>query len=273
MTTSANNLSQRFPGKRAFITGAASGLGLACAEILAREGWQLILTDVDTARLDLVANSFSRDGARVMAAACDVRDAAAVTALVDSAVASCGAIDVAIHCAGVALAGPFHASTAEEWQWTFDINLHGVANCCRAVIRHMAQGRGGLVINIASVASFCTGANMAAYNASKAAVVALSESLMQEYADYGVQVAVAMPGFFRTRLLESARGHDKTLKAAARLIEESGLEAGEVAEEMLSAAARGRTHFVYPARYVRLWRLKRLMPQYFQKLLPRLLRR
>jgi hypothetical protein len=82
-----------------------------------------------------------------------------------------------------------------------------------------------------------------------------------------------MPGFFRTRLLESARGHDKTLKAAARLIEESGLEAGVVAEEMLSAVARGRTHFVYPARYVRLWRLKRLMPQYFQKLLPRLLQR
>jgi NAD(P)-dependent dehydrogenase (short-subunit alcohol dehydrogenase family) len=258
MTSSASNLSQRFPAKRVFITGAASGLGLACAEILAREGWQLILTDVDAARLDLVVNSFSRDGARVIAAVCDVRNAEAVDALVDSAVASCGGIDLAIHCAGVALAGPFHASTAEEWQWTFDINVHGVANCCRAVVRHMARGKGGLIINIASVASFCTGANMAAYNASKAAVVALSESL---------------PGFFRTRLLESARGHDKTLKAAARLIEESGLEAGVVAEEMLSAVARGRTHFVYPARYVRLWRLKRLMPQYFQKLLPRLLQR
>ena len=180
MTSSASNLSQRFPGKRVFITGAASGLGLACAEILAREGWQLILTDVDATRLDLVASSFARDGARVVAAACDVRDAAAIDALVDSAVASVGGIDLAIHCAGVALAGPFHASTAEEWQWIFDINFHGVANCCRAVIRHMGRGRGGMIINIASVAGFCTGAQMSAYNASKAAVIAFSESLMQE---------------------------------------------------------------------------------------------
>jgi len=271
MTSSANNLAQRFPGKRAFITGAASGLGLACAEILAREGWQLILTDVDAPRLDLVASSFRRDGARVLAAACDVRDAAAVDALVNSAIAECGGIDLAIHCAGVALAGPFHASTAEEWQWIFDINVHGVANCSRAVMRDMARGKGGLIINIASVASFCTGPNMSAYNASKAAVVALSESLMQEYAAYGVQVTVSMPGFFRTRLIESARGPEKTLQAAARFIEESGLEASEVAEEMLTAAARRRTHFVYPARYVLLWRLKRLLPQYFQKLLPRLI--
>jgi len=273
VTSSANNLSQRLPGRRAFITGAASGLGLACAEILAREGWQLVLTDVDATRLDLVATSFARDGARVAAVACDVRDAAALESLVDSAVASIGGIDLAIHCAGVAHAGPFHASTAEEWQWVFDINLHGVANACRAVIRHMARGKGGVIINIASIAGITTGANMAAYNASKAAVIALSESLMQEYAQYGVQVVVAMPGFFKTRLIETARGQERMLQAAAKLIENSGLAAEEVAEQLLSAAGRGRTHFVYPPKYRLYWRLKRLMPQYFQKLLPRLLQR
>ena len=273
MTSAANNLSQRLSGRRVFITGAASGLGLACAEILAREGWQLILTDVDAGRLDLVASSFVRDGARVAAVACDVRDAAAMESLVDSAVATVGGIDLAIHCAGVAHAGPFHASTAEEWQWVFDINLHGVANACRPVIRHMARGSGGVIINIASIAGVTTGANMAAYNASKAAVIALSESLMQEYARYQVQVTVAMPGFFRTRLIESARGQEKMLQTAAKLIENSGLDAGEVAEQMLSAAGRGCTHFVYPPQYRRYWRLKRLMPQYFQKLLPWLLQR
>ena len=88
MTSAASNLSQRFPQKRAFITGAASGLGLACAEILAREGWQLFLTDVDGPRLDLVAAGLARDGARVAAAPCDVRDADAVRAIVDAAVAA-----------------------------------------------------------------------------------------------------------------------------------------------------------------------------------------
>ncbi|MFO1425841.1 MAG: SDR family NAD(P)-dependent oxidoreductase [Steroidobacteraceae bacterium] len=273
MTTAAHNLSQRFPGRRAFITGAASGLGLACAETLAREGWRLVLTDVDAPRLDLVAQSLARDGAQVIAAACDVRDAAALRALVDEAAHALGGIDVAIHAAGVASVGVFHSSTPEDWQWQFDINVHGVANACRAVLQHMARGKGGLIINIGSAASFCTGAKMSAYNAAKAAVVALSESLMQEYAAHGVQVVAAMPGFFRTRLMESARGPSRMIEQARGIMEASNVEADEVAEAMLLAAARGRTHFVYPGRYVTLWRLKRLMPQYFQKLLPKLLKR
>jgi NAD(P)-dependent dehydrogenase (short-subunit alcohol dehydrogenase family) len=273
MTLAAHNLSQRFPGRRAFITGAASGLGLACAETLAREGWRLALTDVDAPRLDLVAQSLARDGAPVLAAPCDVRDGTALGTLVDRAAEALGGLDASIHCAGVAAAGPFHASTEDEWRWVFDINVHGVANASRAAIRHMARGRGGLIVNVASAAGFCTGTHMAAYNASKAAVIALSESLMQEYADYGVQVVAAMPGFFRTRLIEGARGNPKTLESARRLVEDSGIEAAQVAEAMLWAASRGRTHFVYPGRYATLWRLKRLMPQRFQRLLPRLLGR
>jgi NAD(P)-dependent dehydrogenase (short-subunit alcohol dehydrogenase family) len=273
MTIAAHNLSQRFPARRALITGAASGLGLACAEILAREGWRLVLTDVDAPRLDLVAQSLARDGAPAVAVACDVRDEAAIRALVDEAVAALGGLDVAIHSAGVATAGAFHTSTAEDWRWVFDINVHGLANCCRAVLPHMSRGAGGLIINVASAASFCTNAKMGSYNAAKAAVVALSETLMQEYAAYGVQTLVAMPGFFRTRLLESARGPERTLEGARRIMQESNIEAAEVAEAMLTAAARARTHFVYPSRYASLWRLKRLMPQRFQTLLPRLLSR
>jgi short-subunit dehydrogenase len=137
----------------------------------------------------------------------------------------------------------------------------------------MARGQGGLIINLASAAGFATGSHMAAYNSAKAAVIAFSESLMQEYAAYGVQVVAAMPGFFRTRLLESARGADKSLESARRVMEGSGIEADEVAEALLSAAARGRRHFVYPARYAMLWRLKRLMPSRFQSLFPKLSRR
>jgi NAD(P)-dependent dehydrogenase (short-subunit alcohol dehydrogenase family) len=273
MTIAGHNLSQRFPRRRAFITGAASGLGLACAEILAREGWNLLLTDVDAPRLDLVAQSLARDGAPVFAAPCDVRDARALATLVQQGVAVTGGIDIAIHCAGVAVAGAFHSSSEEDWRWVFDINLHGVVNSCRAVLPYMARGQGGLIINLASAAGFATGSHMAAYNSAKAAVIAFSESLMQEYAAYGVQVVAAMPGFFRTRLLESARGADKSLESARRVMEGSGIEAEEVAEALLSAAARGRRHFVYPARYAMLWRLKRLMPSRFQSLFPKLSRR
>ena len=273
MTSSAHNLTQRFPKRRAFITGAASGLGLACAESLAREGWQLFLTDVDAGRLDLVTQSFRRDGAQVMSSPCDVRDAAAVQAVVDAAVEVAGGIDVAIHCAGVSVAGRFHETSPEDWDWCFDINVSGVANSCRAVIRHMARGPGGLIINIASVAGFCAGPQMSAYNASKAAVIALSETLMQEYGAYGVRTMVVMPAFFRTSIIDNGRGPARVLDAARKLIDKSNLEAAEVAEAILMAASRGRTHLVYPPKYRGLWWLKRFMPQRWHQIFPRLTRR
>lgn len=274
MTTASANLSQRFPRRRAFITGAASGLGLACAEWLAREGWTLFLTDVDEARLGLVADSLRAQGATVAAAPCDVRDAAALETLVHQAGEVAGGIDVAVHAAGVATTGPFVGGSLDDWRWVFDINVHGIVHSCRAVVPLMqAQRSGGLIINVASAASFMTGARMASYNAAKAAVVALSETLMQELAPDRIQVVAAMPGFFRTRLLETARGPERTLAGARRIMEDSGLSAETVADALLVAAARGRTHFVYPTRYAMFWRLKRLMPTYFQKLVPRLLRR
>jgi NAD(P)-dependent dehydrogenase (short-subunit alcohol dehydrogenase family) len=273
MTRASRNLSQRYPGRRAFVTGAASGLGLACAGILAREGWRLLLTDADEPRLSLVAQGFARDGTAVLAQACDVRDGAALRALIDQGAAQLGGLDLALHCAGVATAGPFHTSTTDDWQWVFDVNVQGVANACRAVVQHMANGTGGVIVNVASAASFCTGTQMAAYNASKAAVVALSESLMQEYAGHGLHVMAAMPGFFRTRLIENARGPQRTLASAQKLIDGSRLEADVVAEALLHAVAQGRTHWVYPAQYQRLWWLKRLMPERFQRLLPKMLKR
>jgi len=115
---------------------------------------------------------------------------------------------------------------------------------------------------------------MGAYNASKAAVVALSETLMQECGPKGVRTLVAMPGFFRTNLLAQARGTERTLDGARRIMEGSALEADQVARELLAAAAAGDTHWVYPPPYRRLWRLKRLMPSRFQQLmLARLQRR
>jgi NAD(P)-dependent dehydrogenase (short-subunit alcohol dehydrogenase family) len=273
MTSAARNLTQRFPKRRAFITGAASGLGLACAETLAREGWQLFVTDVDAARLDLVAQSFRRDGAQVMASACDVRDAAAVQALVDAAVGVAGGIDLAIHCAGVSVSGRFHETPPEDWDWCFDINVHGVVNSCRAVLRHMARGQGGIIINIASVAGFCSGPQMSAYNASKAAVISLSETLMQEYGAYGVHTMAVMPAFFRTNIVANGRGPARVQEAAQKLVAGSGIEASEVAEAVLMAASRGRTHLVYPPKYHRLWWLKRFMPQRWHQVFPRLFKR
>ena len=273
MTAATLNLVQRFPGRRALITGAASGFGLACAELLAREGWSLMLTDVDAARLSIVTARFSAQGVRVGSEPCDVRDAAALTRIVDAAAQVLGGIDLAVNAAGVAAVGPFLDSDPGDWQWMFDINVHGVANSCRAVLPHMLRNGRGLIINVASAASFCTGANMAGYNAAKAAVVALSETLQQEYGAERIQTAAAMPGFFRTRLMEGARGPDRVLAGAQRLMEDSRLTAEDVAEQVLFLAGAGRTHIVYPSYYRWIWRWKRLAPQSFQRLFPKFLAR
>ena len=104
-------------------------------------------------------------------------------------------------------------------------------------------------------------------------MIALSETLMQEYGAYGVRTMVVMPAFFRTSIIDNGRGPARVLDAARKLVENSGLEAPEVAEAILMAASRGRTHLVYPPKYRGLWWLKRFMPQRWHQIFPRLTRR
>lgn len=257
-------LGARFPGKRALVTGAASGLGLAFTRALASGGWRLCLLDRNAEALA------SMNGANVAASSLDVRDREAVRSAVDAFAAAHGGVDVAILCAGVAMAGHFLDGTDEDWQWIFGINVHGVAHGCRAVLPHMIAARSGLIITIASAAGFVSGPQMSAYNASKAAVISLSETLAQELQPHGVQVTVAMPGFFKTALLDQARGQARTLRAARKVMDSSSVDADSVAAEILARAAARRTHVVLPGPYRRLWRFKRFSPALFTRLFPRM---
>ncbi len=266
-------LDTRFPGKRAVITGGASGLGLAAAEHLAARGWRLALLDRDEASLSSASASLRAMGSpHCEAFNIDTTDEAAVRFAVDSFAARLRGLDLAMNCAGVAVAGGLLETPPADWQWILQINVMGVVHSCRAEIPHMLESGGGLVINVASAASFASLGRMGAYNASKAAVVALSETLVQEFAARGVDVAVAMTGFFRTRLMEHARAPADVLADAAKLMHRSNLEAGPVAREILERAAAGATHIVLPASYRWLWRFKRLAPRYFLRSLARMQR-
>lgn len=264
--SSLARLEARFPSRRALVTGGASGLGLAVAETLAVRGWKLGLLDLDAARLE--AGKARLTGAGAAAAwtrAVDTRDEAALRAAVEAFAADQGGIDVAFNSAGVAVAGRFLDTPAEDWDWVIAINVLGVAASCRAELPHMIAGGGGLIVNVASAAGFVSGADMSAYNASKAAVIALSETLAQEYSAQGIQVTAAMPGFFRTRLLEQARAPASALNVARRIMQASNLEADVVAREILARAAAGEEHVVLPREYRWLWRFKRLSPRAFQR--------
>lgn len=263
-------LDARFPNRRAVITGGASGLGLAAAELLAARGWQLALLDRDEPRLASATESLRALGSPYSEGfAVDTTDEAAVKFAVDAFAGRLGGIDLALNSAGVAAAGSLDETPSADWRWILEINVLGVVHSCRAEAPHMIAAGRGLIVNVASAAAFMSAAAMGAYNASKAAVVAFSETLHHELAADGVQVAVAMPGFFRTRLMEHARAPADARAFAERLMERSGMAATDIASEILARAAAGETHLVLPPAYRWLWRFKRLAPRSFMRWLAR----
>ena len=262
-TQATTILSRRFPAKRAFITGGGSGLGLGLAGELAAQGWQLGLLDLSAERLEAAAPGLRQSGATVSCYAGDVADESFVATSVQDFADRAGGIDLMINNAGVAVAGPGEQTPAADWRWIVDVNLFGVVWGSQVAAKRMRKAGSGLILNIASSAGFASAPLMSAYNATKAAVIALSETLSAELSPDGVQVSVAMPGFFRTRLLETLRAPPAAGGIARRLMEGSGHDATEAARAILDAAARGSVHIVWPREYRWVWRLKRLSPGWF----------
>jgi short-subunit dehydrogenase len=232
--------------------------------LLAARGWRLALLDRDAGRLAEAGTTLLAKGSpECETHIVDTTDATAVAAAIDAFASRHGGIDLAMNSAGVAVAGDLLETSTADWEWILAINVMGVVHSCRAEVPHMIAGRGGLIINVASAASFACSSRMSAYNASKAAVVALSETLFQEMAEHGVHVAAAMPGFFRTRLMEHARAPADARGFAQKMMDRSNLDADVVAREIVTRAAAGATHIVLPAGYRWLWRYKRLAPRSF----------
>jgi len=269
-TQAVTILSRRFPAKRAFVTGAAGGLGRAMAAELAAAGWQLGLLDRAAAALAETATRLREAGATAFAYAGDVADEAFVAGSVADFARQAGGLDVMINNAGVAAAGPVETTSAADWRWILDINVLGVVWGCQAAVPRLRAAGAGLVLNVASAAGFAAAPDMSAYNASKAAVVSLTETLAAELDGSGVQASVAMPGFFSTHLLQTMRAPAQHRAAAIRVMESSGVDAIDAARAILEAAAAGRLHIVWPGKYRLAWRLKRLFPGWFVRHVGRL---
>ena len=258
---SAARLARRLPGRRAFITGGGSGLGLALAEALARDGWSVGLLDREAPRLDAARLRLLEAGAAaVHPFVADVTDEAAFSAALGAFAAATGGLDLMVNNAGVAVAGAVESTPIADWRWALEINVVGVAIGCALALPLLARGGGGLIINVASAAAFASGPGMAAYNASKAAVLALTETLAAEHDGDGIRALVAMPGFFPTQLLQTMRAPPEAAGFAHRLMARSSYAAADIAAAILAAAAAGRLHVVTPPPYARLWFFKRLMP-------------
>jgi NADP-dependent 3-hydroxy acid dehydrogenase YdfG len=255
-------LNSRFPRKRAFITGAGAGLGLELAKALAADGWALGLFDRNVERLASVEGEFAAAKIAALAYPGDVTQPDELTVAVNSFAATHDGLDVMINNAGVAVAGTLMEAAPEDWRWIIETNVMGVVHGCRAALPHLQRNGSGLIINVSSAAAFASAPGMAPYNATKAAVLSLTETLAAELRGSGTRVCVAMPTYFETGLLETFRGPSEARAAALASMKASRQSASDVAAEILRRAGRGEL-YVLPGEARWYWRFKRWLPTLF----------
>jgi 2-keto-3-deoxy-L-fuconate dehydrogenase len=201
-------MSERLQGKRVLITAAAQGIGRASAEAFAREGAEVIATDVN---LDKLGELAGKDGIRVLRL--DVRDAAAVAALPGQI----GTVDALFNVAGFVHSGTILDATEDEWDFAFDLNVRSMFRVIRAFLPGMLEKGKGSIINVSSVVGFAAVPNRFIYSTTKAAVIGLTKSIAADFVKKGIRCNAICPGTVQSPSLEDrlhAMGDYDTARAA-----------------------------------------------------------
>ena len=243
---------QDLHGKVAVVTGGASGIGNALARRFASEGARVVIGDVEAAALERAVSELRASGADVEGVVTDVTDPAQMQALGDAAVAAFGGVHVFCNNAGVGGGGLSWEMPLSTWEWVIGVNLWGVIHGVRTFVPLLMQQTEAHIVNTASVAGLVAAPFMGPYNASKHAVVAISETLHHELAMSAPQVKVSVlcPGWVNTKIAESARNRPEHLKDgaapdadAAALLRgflEQGMPPDKVAAKVLDAMREER---------------------------------
>jgi len=254
---------REFSGKTAFVTGGASGIGLALGRAFAEAGMNVMLADVERSALDSAVSSLHNFGPKVRGVSCDVTDPGSVEAAANAAFEAFGHVHVVCNNAGVAAGGGIDNISLDNWRWVVDVNLMGVLHGIRAFLPHIrAHGEGGHIVNTASMAGMNGGLGFSPYAATKFAVVAMSEGLAMQLKPHGIGVSVLCPSYVRTRIGESGRNRQPRYGETPRLDPASpsgqmvaeiarrldaGLEPSDVAARVLSAISEDALYvFTHP---------------------------
>jgi NAD(P)-dependent dehydrogenase (short-subunit alcohol dehydrogenase family) len=193
-------------GKVAFITGGASGIGLAMAKVFGREGMKVMLADIEASALAAAVDELRGLQVRAEGVVTDVASRDSLKSAALETIARFGKVHLVCNNAGVGSGGPFGAVPAKDWAWVVDVNqlgvVYGMEVFAPLILSH---GEGGHFVNTASMAGMVSPPGMEPYCASKFAVVAMSEGWAAQLAGQGIGVSVLCPGFVKTRIHESRR--------------------------------------------------------------------
>ncbi len=253
-------LSEKFPSKRAFITGAASGLGREVCRELAKDKWTIGICDISEKGLYETADLITNQGGKPIPFILDVADRIKYELVAKEFLAKAGGIDLLMNNAGVGDGALFEEYGLDNWEWIVGVNQMSVIYGCHYFIPVMKKQKGGQIINVSSIASMTSAPFMGGYNATKAAVKAMSETLYAELKQFNIGVSVMMPFFFRTNITQHARGNQGSGELAYYMVHGSKVNANEVAVKTLKLVGRGRFYVLLPkeAKLFNWW--KRIFP-------------
>lgn len=258
---------ERFPKKRAFITGAASGLGLEIAERLSKDGWRLLICDINEDALAEASTRLSDMGGVVSSMIVDVTRCEDIEAAAARVREEWGGVDIIFNNAGVAGAGAMEDLSQSEWDRLIDTDLWSVIYGCRVFIPVMKEQGGGYIVNTASSAGTLSAAQMANYNVAKAGVVSLSETLKVELSAHNIGVTVICPTVFKTNLDASMKEGTAFEKNLVRQVQESKYTSARVVDLTFKRMQKNKL-YVMPQADARIgWLIKRHFPEFYLRVM------
>jgi 3-oxoacyl-[acyl-carrier protein] reductase len=231
-------------GQVALVTGAASGIGAAIADLFLSEGASVLLADRDADRLEAAARAHRGQQRTVATATVDVTDADQTRAMVEQCVAELGRVDVLVNCAGMLTEVPLVDMDVATWDEMIAVDLRSVFLCCRWAAPHMVAQGSGRIINVASQLGIKGGEGLVHYSAAKAGVIGLTKALARELAPAGVLVNAIAPGPIETPLVEGISEDWKQAKRAELPLGRFGQVAEVAPTALLLASTPGGNLYV-----------------------------